>query len=611
MKEVDKYSELRKKAQLVLKESGEIFSPNKEIDIRELIEEFTINQIELELQNEELIQIRNKLEASQQYLNNLFTHAPVGYIVLNSDGNIQEINQTAAHYFDIPPYGLKGHRFQSFIPHTHLIEYMECINRLNKQKEPQQMKICFKIKTGHHFWAKADFQILDPPIMPERCMLCTLTDITQEKEYEEGLKQIKDSLEEAVRIRTEELMKINAKLQEEIKIKEEIDRHRKEVEADLIKAKKFESVGMLAGGIAHDFNNLLSVILGNIELAKEDRCQRNFEKFLNNAIEACFKGKELTGRLITFSKGGMPVKKVGELSEVIIESCRFATAGSNVKCVWDIPDDLWKVEFDEYQLRQALSNIILNATESMPNGGIVLISATNEIIQLPNHIPSNIKEHRYVHLKIIDNGKGIPEEILPFIFDPYFSTKERGSEKGMGLGLSIAYSIITKHNGTIFAESTLGKGTTIHVRLPAYLQVPEISTDTSIKVSKQPPVKRKRILVMDDEPMLREFIEKLLIHLGYEAVLAKDGQETIEKYRKAIESNEPIYAVILDLTVRGGMGGKETIIKLKEIDPNVVAIVSSGYSKDPVMENYKFYGFAGALPKPYQKKDLKLLLENL
>jgi CheY-like chemotaxis protein len=385
------------------------------------------------------------------------------------------------------------------------------------------------------------------------------------------------------------------------------------MEAELQKAKKLESVGLLAGGIAHDFNNLLSVILGNVELARDYMHTGNNGKYLEAAIQACFKGKDLTSRLITFSKGGTPLKKIGNLSELIRESYRFAISGSNVNCICDIPDDLWMTEFDEYQMRHALSNIIVNAVESMPEGGVIRIAAENIMTDSDN--PKQKKE-KYIRLTVQDHGVGIPEQNLPLIFDPYFSTKERGTEKGMGLGLSIAYSIVSKHNGYIFAESEPGKGTSIVIRLPAYSEsappsAPDAAAVVRTDIPKKPVTERKKILFMDDEKMVRELIEKLLIHLGYSVTTVKDGNEAIIEYRNAMASDNPFFAVILDLTVRDGMGGKEAILKLKETDPDVIAIVSSGYFNDPVMENFSDYGFYGSLPKPYQKKELMHILESI
>ena len=619
--EKDKYEELRRKAKDLLEISGVDCLENPEINIKEILEEFSIYQIELELQNEELIKITSRLEASQKYLENLFTHAPVGYIVLNSEGLIKDANSAAARLFEISHFALKGLRFKSFIPYHHLVEYNNCFTEMLSHQTKQSLEICFRVKADRSFWAKTDMQIMAQPDSDEMTVLCALTDISKEKESAELLRQHRDELEQKVKSRTTDLREANEKLIEEIRIREETAQIKSLMEAELLKAKKIESVGHLAGGIAHDFNNLLSVILGNIEMVREEAFQSTVYHYLGEAEKACMRGKELTSRLITFSSGGAPVKKVGHIAALLETCCRLSLSGSNIQCENSIPNDLWMIKFDEFQMRHAIHNVIQNAVDSMPEGGVISLTAENIVLQnvhstkSPYHSDDSSEpvQNHWVQITIQDHGNGISEENLPLIFDPYFTTKEIGYEKGMGLGLSIAYSIISKHNGQIIAESSTGLGTTIRILLPASAEpvTPEIPKQVpSVHPAKKTKT-QKKILILEDEEMVRNLMKRMLNKLGYLITLSEAGIEAIELFQKAMDSGEPFDAVILDLTIRGGMGGKEVINKLKAIDPKVRAIIASGYDHHPVMVNYDDYGFCGMLVKPYGLEDIKVLLERI
>lgn len=372
-------------------------------------------------------------------------------------------------------------------------------------------------------------------------------------------------------------------------------RERKKMQEELLKARKLESVGILAGGIAHDFNNILTGILGNISLAKAEVDSKDeIFKTLTKAEKASLRAKDLTQQLLTFSKGGAPVRKTTSIAELIEDSVGFALRGSRVRCEFSMPSDLWAVELDEGQMSQVMNNLIINADQAMPEGGIIKVSAENVTLKKEDALP--LKDGTYVKVTIEDQGIGIPQQHLTKIFDPYFSTKHKGD----GLGLATSYSIIKNHRGYVAVDSELGRGASFYVYLPAS--------------SEKPPKKKSgrktylagkgRILVMDDEEMVRDVVGDLLKILGYEVEFASDGLELTDLYREAKDSGQPFDAVIMDLTVPGGMGGEESVRKLLEMDPEARAIVSSGYCNDPVMSNFKKYGFSGVVAKPFKIEEL-------
>lgn len=376
------------------------------------------------------------------------------------------------------------------------------------------------------------------------------------------------------------------------------------IEEELTKAQKLESVGVLAGGIAHDFNNILTTILGNVTLAKMYAdSSHKISSRLEEAEKACLRAKDLTHQLLTFSKGGAPIKKAASISDLVKESSSFALMGSNVRCTYDICQDLWPVEIDEGQMSQVINNLIINACQAMPNGGEIEIRLENSKLEQTDNGRSKIS--RYVRLSIRDHGIGIAKESLTKIFDPYFTTKPGGS----GLGLSMAYSIIKRHDGLMTVDSKPGEGTTFYIELPASNKNPIKATEKSEGPTAA--AGKGKILVMDDEKSIRDLVGQMLNFLGYDAKLAENGNEAIEIYTEANQSGKPFDAVIMDLTVPGGMGGKEALDKLRQANPEIKAIVSSGYHTDPIMSNFKQYGFSGVIAKPYRMKDLGETLRSV
>jgi PAS domain S-box-containing protein len=377
---------------------------------------------------------------------------------------------------------------------------------------------------------------------------------------------------------------------------------RKKLEEEMLKSSKLESLGIFAGGIAHDFNNLLTAIIGNISLARMlMTSEEPYYEILFEAEKASLRARDLTQQLLTFSRGGAPIKKTSSVKDFIRDNADFLLSGSNVVCKYDVPDGLWNVDMDEGQILQVIHNLIINASQAMPQGGEILVAAENLDSGRKRVLPE--KSRKFLKITVKDSGTGIPKESIPLIFDPYYTTKE----KGTGLGLTVAYSIIKKHDGYITVDSEIGKGTIISVFLPASdSPITEVKEEASLDFTG-----KGRILLMDDEEIVLKVLSKMLSHIGFETELTHDGAEAISCYREAMAQKRPFDLVIMDLTIPGKMGGKETIAQLREIDPGVKAVVSSGYSNDPVMANYSDHGFIGIVAKPYRIDDIKNILGKI
>lgn len=379
---------------------------------------------------------------------------------------------------------------------------------------------------------------------------------------------------------------------------------RQEMRQEIQKIQKLESLGILAGGIAHDFNNLLTGILGNISLARfyMKPADRAFD-MLNEAEKASLRAAELSRQLLTFSKGGGPVKKIFAIKDIMEQSVQFALRGSNVQSKFSFGNGLWPVECDEGQISQVIQNLVINAHEAMASGGTIWIKARNLTIGEEHNKDLPLRKGNYVEISIQDEGIGIPKELLSKIFDPYFTAKQKGS----GLGLSIAHSIMQRHGGLITVKSKTGVGTTFFLYLPTSPISPIPQKDEKEQLARG----TGRVLIMDDEVSVLNVAGKMLKDLGYEVDSAPSGTKALQKFIKARDSGHPYDVVISDLTVPGDMGGIVLLEKLKKIDPQVKVIVSSGYSNDPAMADFKSYGFTDFMIKPYRFLDVSKTLHRV
>ncbi len=371
-----------------------------------------------------------------------------------------------------------------------------------------------------------------------------------------------------------------------------------QMEQELQKGKRLESVGLLAGGIAHDFNNILTAVLGNISIAGltlESDPPRT-KKILQEAEKAALRARDLTQQLLTFSKGGAPLRRCTDLAAIIRDSAGFVLSGSNCSLQLDCPADLWPADVDPGQISQVIHNLVLNARHAMPEGGSVAITCRNVAAGDPRLPPSLNGDH--LLLEISDSGSGIPEEIIEHIFDPYFTTKKQGS----GLGLAVSHSIVRKHGGHIGVTSSPGRGATFTIFLPvaSTRTLPQQQRTDTAGI----PTGSGRVLILDDEEMIRRLASGMLQQLGYEPVCTADGQETLTLFRRARQAGRPFAAVILDLTIPGGMGGRETARQILAEHPEARLIVSSGYSNDPILADFRAHGFCEAVAKPYRTRDL-------
>jgi PAS domain S-box-containing protein len=377
---------------------------------------------------------------------------------------------------------------------------------------------------------------------------------------------------------------------------------RSRLEADLLRASKMESIGVLAGGIAHDFNNLLSIVMGNIQLALlDEQVVTAGGKWLREAERGTLRARELTQQLLTFAKGGDPVRAAVPLADVVREAAEFALHGTAVTCAFHIATDLRPADVDKGQIGQVVQNLVINAVQAMPNGGTITVDLHNDT--LATNAVATLPAGHYLRLEISDEGRGIAPEHLGRIFEPFFTTKDAGS----GLGLATVYSVIQKHRGHVAVDSKLGEGTTFRIWLPAARVEPAAPSRTHSPFERL----RGRVLFMDDEEAIRGMTQALLQRLGLEVKVTRNGEEAVREYVQAKEAGQAFDVVIFDLTVPGAMGGADAMREILKLDPAAKGIVSSGYSSDPVMANYRAHGFRGSVPKPYRMADFSRTIREV
>jgi two-component system cell cycle sensor histidine kinase/response regulator CckA len=550
-------AELRRLAELRLKNHPAKIRQNQaDVDNQRQLHELDVHQIELEMQNEELREAREAIEALLEKYTDLYDFAPVGYLTLDREGIIREANLAGASLLGIARSALINGRFGHFVSAAGRPAFGAFLQKVLESKVRQSCDVALQVE-GH-----SPLEVELKAIAFESGQACrvAVTDITA----------------------------------------------RKRGEADRLILNKLESTGILAAGIAHDFNNLLTVILLKLELAQMHiPPEGKLTRFLKEAKETCLQASSLTAQLVTFAKGGAPIRKAMPLSEVIQDSARLSLSGSKVRCEFTLAEDLWMAEVDVGQIGQVIRAMVLNAREAMPQGGVVFVRAENAVLSVQER-PS-LPAGEYVRVSIADQGAGIAKDVLPKIFDPYFSTKDRGNEKGMGLGLTICHTVVEKHGGAIAVKSEVGIGTTIDIYLPA---ARKLSGEEKRPAAAVVP-RHGRVLVMDDEERVREVLGQMLEGMGHAAELAADGQEAIEIFEKAKSLGRRFDVVILDMTVREGMGGQEAIQALLKIDPGVKAIAMSGYVDNPVILEPEGHGFKEAMEKPFDARKLEEVLSGV
>ena len=367
------------------------------------------------------------------------------------------------------------------------------------------------------------------------------------------------------------------------------------------KAEKLESLGLAAGGIAHDFNNLLTAIIGNLSLAMGG-ANSEVKQRIDASKKASLRAQDLAQQLLTFAKGGAPIKKTASMRQLVLDTIGFSLSGTNIRSEFAIPDDLWPVDIDAGQISQVITNLAVNAVQAMAGGGTVHVTGDNLLVGKED-APPTLKPGRYVRIGVRDEGPGIPEEIQKKIFDPYFTTKPKGS----GLGLATSYSIVKNHDGLIALESPPGEG----ARFVIYLPASDAQLIPELERAAPRGIRKGKILVMDDEEASCELVSVTLSSLGFTVVEAYDAPNTLRLYEEALKACQPFDLVIMDLTIPGGMGGKEAVKRLKQIDPGARAIVSSGYAMDPIMSRYRDYGFSGVIAKPYDVNQLEQVIHDV
>jgi two-component system cell cycle sensor histidine kinase/response regulator CckA len=534
-------------------------------DVKSLLYELQLHDLELAAQCEELRETQLELERSRESYRELYDEAPVAYLTCTPSGRIERANPCLAELLGTTLTDLVGTAFPRFATAEHRDTFYQHARRLEHEPAAScQMQLI--TAEGEFRDVRLDSRGRHGAAGELTRLRICVVDLTEQKRTERQIS---------------ELTEHNRRDTEQLRIN------------------KLEAVGLLAGGIAHDFNNLLTGITGNIALARRDPARA--DDLLRRADAATHRAALLTQQLLTFARGGEPVKSMLQMGALIQEVAEFSLHGSNVRLELDLSRDLWPVRADRGQLFQVIQNLVTNANEAMESGGRLRITARN--LRPGEAGLPELEPGRYVHLMLQDEGVGIGLSEQSRIFDPYFTTKAQGS----GLGLATAHSIVRRHGGAMTVVSRPQEGTTMQVYLPAACDMPVAAEAPPRLVSS--PVQRRRLLVMDDDNAVRDVIAGYLASLGHEVDTVSDGRAALAAYRGGQAKGRPYDVVILDLTVPGGMGGRETVGALLSLNPQVRCIVASGYSDDAVLSDPARYGFRGVARKPFDVADLSAAIE--
>jgi len=518
-----------------------------------------VQQIQLELQNAELRRVQEDLEEARDRYADLYDYAPIAYITTDGNGTIVAANLTAADLLRVARGDLLGAPLSDFVARQDQDKLHLHGRDIFEHGVAQRCDLAMVRADGGTFPAQLD-SVVSPDLDGGfgHCRT-VITDVTERVRTDQALAQL---------------------------------RHR-------------ESIEVLAAGIAHDFNNLLTAVMANHSLATLDlESPEQLAIHLGAMAEGLASIRDLVQELLTLASP-TPSHKVAVATKQVVETgAHLATTGGDVECTFALDEGLWPVFGNERAVLRVIQNLVSNAGDAMPAGGLIRILADNAVV-LPRQIPE-LQAGRYVRISVADAGPGIGDDKLARIFDPYFSTKARGGQHGIGLGLAICHAVVTEHGGAITVDSKIGAGTTFHVYLPATNQ--PIPSPRTIREEGALLLGQGRILLMDDQDMVRLGACQMLERLGYTPVATHDGEDAIRLYRDAMRSGEPFDAVILDLTVPQGMGGKATIKKLLATDPEAIVLISSGYVHDPLVTEHVRHGFRGVLLKPYDLAELGKVL---
>lgn len=549
---------LRQQAEAAVAKLSEPPAPTTPEQVGQLLHELRVHQIELEMQNEELRVAQVDLATERERYFDLYDLAPVGYCTVSAKGLILQANLTLSVLLGVARGALLRVPLSHFILKEDQDAYYLYRRTLPGEATPpdpanptgQACELRLTKRNGAIFWAQ-----LTACWVPE------------------------DDHDSTCRIVINEITE------------------RKQAETVLQMAQKLESLGLLAGGIAHDYNNLLAGIYGFVENAIHTVTDPDARAYLDQAIGTMDRARALTQQLLTFAKGGAPSKVLTRLHALLQETTRFALSGANVSCHFAIAEDLAPCEIDKHQIGQIIDNLVINARQAMPTGGSLEVSAVNVALGPREH--AVLAAGNYVKVSVKDSGSGMPAELLSKIFDPFFTTKAQGS----GLGLATCYSIAKRHGGAIEVESALGRGSSFHVFLPSC---------AGVEPARIAPATLQRgtgmIILMDDDATIRASLSIALKMLGYEVIGASDGQAALQAYQSETAAGRPVAAMICDLTIPGGLGGKETAAAMRQRNPLLPLFVASGYSEDAVMQNPATYGFTASLAKPFSIRDLSSVL---